>query len=65
MTCVFCNDTGSLSKNLHGSLDCAHCDTAAERVMVEHWARKNTPCVHAVDAWLLHQHATQITAVHQ
>ena len=36
MTCTHCNDTGSLSKDLHGDLDCAYCDIAVERV-AEFW----------------------------
>lgn len=61
--CEYCNDTGSQSKDLHGALDCVHCDVAAERVMVEHWARKHTPCCDPVDAWLLHQHGRAAGAV--
>jgi hypothetical protein len=29
--CKFCDDTGSLSKDLYGSLDCAMCDVADQR----------------------------------
>lgn len=61
MTCIHCNGTGSLSRDLHGYLDCTHCDVAAERVMVEHWARANTPNCDPVDAWLIHQHGVEIT----
>lgn len=35
MTCAHCNDTGSLSQHLDGSLDCAHCDVADQRVKLE------------------------------
>lgn len=30
--CDFCDDTGSLSKSLHGDLDCAECMAAQHRV---------------------------------
>lgn len=51
MTCVHCNDTGSLSKDIDGFLDCTHCDVAAERVMVEHWAREHAPDCPSWDLW--------------
>lgn len=54
MTCSQCNDTGSLSKNLWGDLDCPHCDIADERVAVEKWVRQHT-CADTVDAWLIYQ----------
>lgn len=38
MNCAHCNDTGSLSKDLGGYLDCAHCDVASERAKLEAWA---------------------------
>lgn len=37
MTCTFCNDTGSLSKDVCGFLDCTHCPAASERVDLERW----------------------------
>lgn len=54
--CQFCDDTGSLSKQLIGYLDCTHCDVAGERVNFEARA------AHAkllgggvIDAWQLYQ----------
>lgn len=38
MTCAHCNDTGSLSKDALGYMDCVHCDVAEERVALEAWA---------------------------
>lgn len=65
MKCQHCNDTGSLSRDLHGYLDCTHCDVAAERVMVEHWASAHAPNCDPVDAWLIHQHGVQMGAQQQ
>lgn len=56
MSCAHCNDTGSLSKSLHGYLDCAHCGVAEERVAVNIWADCAGLDVSLVDAWLLYQH---------
>jgi hypothetical protein len=56
MSCAHCNDTGSLSKELHGILDCGHCDVATERTVFANWAREvvreNDPIV---CLWLAHQ----------
>jgi hypothetical protein len=38
--CKHCRDTGSLSKCLYDSLDCAHCDTAVERTKFNEWFRE-------------------------
>lgn len=62
MSCTHCNDTGSLSKNLHGYLDCTHCDTAEERVAVNIWADRAAPYVDQVDAWLIYQHGKAAAA---
>ena len=56
MNCAHCNDTGSLSKNLHGYMDCAYCGVAEERVQVNIWADRTAPTVDQVDAWLIYQH---------
>lgn len=62
MTCEHCNDTGSLSRDLHGDLDCPYCDIALERIAVKTWARRHTPDCDPVDAWLLHQHGKAAAA---
>lgn len=58
MNCPHCNDTGSLSKDLGGYLDCAHCDVAEQRAALDAWAGK--ACQHAPSAsaerWLIYQH---------
>ena len=56
MTCAKCDDTGSLSKDLHGYLDCAYCSVSVERVQVNIWADRATPTVDQVDAWLIYLH---------
>lgn len=56
MSCAACNDTGSLSKELHGLLDCPHCSVASERVQLaaraHDWVRENDPIV---CLWLAYQ----------
>lgn len=56
MNCAACADTGSLSKNLHGFLDCPHCSAAAERAALvqsaREWVRENDPIV---CLWLAYQ----------
>jgi hypothetical protein len=37
MTCDHCADTGSLSKNVTGYLDCPHCLAAQQRTELEAW----------------------------
>lgn len=37
MTCTHCSDTGSLSKDVGGFLDCPHCPAAGDRLLLEHW----------------------------
>jgi hypothetical protein len=54
--CVHCLDTGSLSKQAWGQLDCGFCDTALERMRVESWARRVTPMVQQHDVWMIYQH---------
>jgi hypothetical protein len=39
MNCGHCNDTGSLSKDIGGHLDCPHCPAAQERTLLEGWYR--------------------------
>jgi hypothetical protein len=53
--CTHCNDTGSLSKDLNGFLDCAYCDVAAERVALSQWAELTGVEVSISDLWLIYQ----------
>lgn len=62
MSCAHCNDTGSLSKDLHGDLDCVFCETATERLTVEGWAAVKTPNVDSIDAWLLYRFGKRAVA---
>ncbi len=39
MTCDHCNDTGSLSKDIGGFIDCPYCTAAHDRTELEHWYR--------------------------
>jgi hypothetical protein len=58
MKCAKCDDTGSLSKDLHGYLDCPFCEVADERTALDDWASFATQ--HApnasVERWLIYQH---------
>lgn len=54
--CTFCDDTGSLSKDVGGHLDCPHCSIADERVEFERWVMANMPAVNLIQAWLIYQH---------
>lgn len=57
MNCARCDDTGSLSKDLDGELDCAHCDVATERVALEAWARKEgVQYGSETSIWQVYQH---------
>ncbi|MCG2586533.1 hypothetical protein [Massilia sp. TS11] len=40
MSCLHCDDTGSLSKSLDGALDCPHCEAAPERAALNAWAKR-------------------------
>lgn len=54
--CLRCNGTGSLSKDLYGDLDCAHCEVATERVKLNAWiAAPPEMDAHEVSAWLIYQ----------
>lgn len=60
MSCAHCDNTGSLSKDLDGDLDCAHCDVATERTLLEAWAKKNqVKYSFESDLWLIYQHGKQ------
>ena len=56
MNCVHCDDTGSLSKDLHGYLDCARCGVADERAALGNWLLDNAQNCDDVSAWLIYQH---------
>ena len=57
MNCIHCADTGSLSKDIDGYLDCAHCDVAEERTALEQWVLKHAKnCDDFSAAWLIYQH---------
>ncbi len=56
MSCPHCNDTGSLSKDLYGFFDCAHCTAAEERTALEAWAKANSVECYSADLWLIYQH---------
>jgi ferredoxin-like protein FixX len=63
MKCSHCNDTGSLSKDLDGFLDCTHCDVATERAKLEAWAFELMAKHGATGAmWLVFQHGKAATA---
>jgi hypothetical protein len=62
MTCAHCNDTGSLTKQLWGYLDCPHCSAAQERTDAVIWAQCVTPDVDPIDAWLIYQHGKTAAA---
>ncbi len=38
--CTHCENTGSLSKDLDGYLDCTHCEVASTRALIEAKAAK-------------------------
>lgn len=56
MSCAHCNDTGSLSKDVDGFLDCPHCGVAAERDGLEQWAgRELADHSGLASMWLIYQ----------
>jgi hypothetical protein len=61
--CTHCNDTGSLSKDLEGDLDCAYCDIATERAALEAWAAR-TRLLYGTESslWLIYQHGKAVQA---
>jgi hypothetical protein len=63
MNCEFCNDTGSLSKEAWGHLDCTRCDAAIERVKLEVWAKKcGLDTYDTAGLWTIYQHGKQAGA---
>jgi hypothetical protein len=62
--CSHCNDTGSLTKDLDGYLDCTHCDIAEQRTELEQWVVKHAKhCDDFTAAWLIFQHGKAAAAV--
>lgn len=53
--CQDCQDTGSLSKDISGMPDCAHCNVAVERVALENWALRHRINCDVVSLWLIYQ----------
>lgn len=60
--CAHCADTGSLSKDLDGYLDCTHCDVAQERSALEAWADAQYVECYSADLWLIYQHGKAVQA---
>ena len=66
--CEHCNDTGSLSKELWGDLDCVHCWAAVERTALNGWLRERQRAdgmgrIDYIDAWTIYQHGKAAGAV--
>lgn len=55
--CEICEDTGSISKHLSGSLDCISCEASADRAALEAWLSNNSAMSNQDIAWLVHQRA--------
>lgn len=62
MTCAHCDDTGSLSKEWDGYLDCTRCDVATERTQLDAWAAKHAPDCPSWDLWPIYQHGKAAAA---
>jgi len=58
MNCDRCDDTGSLSKDPEGYLDCPHCEVADERAELERWASKELKKSAGARTWVwtIYQH---------
>lgn len=52
--CAHCADTGSLSKDIDGSLDCVYCPAALQRVGLETWALAENLDVGMSALWLIY-----------
>lgn len=62
--CDRCEDTGSLSKELAGMLDCASCPVANERAALEKWAKENkVSYVTETDLWLIYSYGKLVASV--
>jgi hypothetical protein len=55
--CSTCNDTGSISKDMAGNLDCTSCDAASERTEMGDFLNTLPVMRHYEAAWLIHQRA--------
>lgn len=53
-TCSHCCDTGSLSKDIEGLLDCPYCPAALQRVGLETWALAEKLDVGMSALWLIY-----------
>lgn len=60
--CTHCHDTGSLSKDLEGQLDCVYCKAADQRVALQAWCRDSIPRFSSIStvAWMIFQHAQEL-----
>lgn len=57
MTCDRCDDTGSLSKDIDGFLDCPFCDASGERAELEKWVlTQGIAGGGLASAWVIYQH---------
>lgn len=56
MNCDHCLDTGNVNGDIDGMLDCTRCDTAAERSVLEAWARAQRVHCDLRSLWLIYQH---------
>lgn len=59
--CAHCRDTGSLSRDPYGQLDCGHCTVASERTTLNTWATQEgilrwSDGVGTWHLWLIYQH---------
>jgi hypothetical protein len=64
MNCAFCNDTGSLSKDIGGHLDCGHCFAAQQRTALEAWYRAVRNQYDVIDLlWLAFQRGVDEVSV--
>lgn len=61
MKCPKCYDTGSLSREFDGVLDCVSCGIADERAALDLWARralKDAPSA-STERWMIYQRGKQ------
>jgi hypothetical protein len=54
--CTHCDDTGSLSKDIEGQMDCVYCTIAGERAGLEIWALRHGLRAGIADLWLIYRH---------
>jgi hypothetical protein len=66
MNCPHCNDTGSLSKDIGGHLDCSYCLAAQQRTALEAWYRAVRNQYDVIDLlWLAFQRGVDEVSVTQ